>query len=166
MASLFSSRTCPIPSWSMHGMSRSSYIIALDALYRSNCILHRNGLCWAKSRLYQVKNCLIIVSKWKIKISNMISFSHKIHFQSCRACELNTVGNYASISERLRNSRQTVNSTSIKSIDVKFSNYFSAISHFAIFHFLLGRARPGGSPSFTSEHHRVRVVLSAKAHHM
>lgn len=45
MASPYISHTCPIPSWSMHVMSRSSYIIALDATYSSSCTLHRNGLC-------------------------------------------------------------------------------------------------------------------------
>lgn len=84
----------------------------------------------------------------------MISLSHKTHFQSCRVCRVEHGWKLCIDQRATVKFRQTVNSTNIKSIDVKFSNYFSAISHFAIFHFLLGRARPGGSPVFTSEHHR------------
>lgn len=57
MASPYIFHTCPIPSWNMHVMSRSSCIIELDALCSYSCTLPRNGLCWAKFHWYQVLKC-------------------------------------------------------------------------------------------------------------
>lgn len=65
-ASQYILHTCLIPSWSMHVMSRLSFIIALDDSYNFNCTLPRSGLCWAKFHSYQVSSKLSTASQFVV----------------------------------------------------------------------------------------------------
>lgn len=179
MASLYIFHTCPIPSWSMHVMSRSNYIIELDAMCSSSCTLHPNGLCWARSRSYQVWewNCLIIVSHENKNLTWFLIKPFSIMLRAFKhgrnLCNSSSV--FADLVVLWAQSRRFPDSEkTLKNIDVKFSNYFLAFHIFSVryfsFPFWNRRAWVGSvggrAGSFTSAHHRARVVLSAKAHHM
>lgn len=149
MASPYISHTCPIPSWSMHVMSRSSYIIASVATFSSSCTLHRNGLCWAKSRSHQVRyrlggcaraserewNCLIIVSHGN---KTRTWFAIKVIFNHAREHGCVATRPCSSFDEK-----------ALKTLMWKFLIIFLLLPFFISFRDLHGGKR-GRTPAFTS----------------